>query len=325
MKSFEAGAAELLSDTDGNMIEHVSVSDASKEFEAKESEMLVQMDEEVENFKETTLAKKSISLEIQDETDAPAVEVMQNMTDRVSAEVLLEDNIETVEKNPHQDQKTEASLSFDTAIIEKLNTPRAHSMSSNKEESKSKTKSEEDYGQENRRYAPISYIDQKFRNMRHQFPQVEEGENGIIDEVKALLRQIAAEGYTENDIRDAIRFFQQKKAEGHRAEAAQMLLLAAASESKYAQLLLARELFKGDVLQIDYPESFTQINRLAEHDYPEAICDLAQLYEFGYGIKKDKKTALLLFEEAAEMGVERALKHVVRLSSKKGILGAFFK
>lgn len=194
-----------------------------------------------------------------------------------------------------------------------------------KEEDRLKIKRKEDYSKENRRYPPISYIDQKFRNMRHQFPQTVESEHGIIEEVKVLLKQIATLGYTENDIRDAILFFQEKKAEGEMAEAAQMLLLAAASESKYAQLLLARELFKGEVLKVDYPESFMQINRLAEHDYPEAICDLAQLYEYGYGIKKDKKTAQLLYEEAAEMGVERAQKHVERLSSKRGILSTFFK
>jgi len=196
------------------------------------------------------------------------------------------------------------------------------------EEHETKTleiKRKEDYSKDNRRYPPISYIDQKFRNMRHQFPQIVQSEQGIIDEVKRLLKQMATQGYTENDIKDAISFFQEKKAEGNLAEAAQMLLLAAASESKYAQLLLARELFKGEVLKADYPESFTQINRLAEHDYPEAICDLAQLYEYGYGIKKDKKTAQLLYEEAAEMGVARAQKHVERLSSKRGILSAFFK
>ncbi len=195
----------------------------------------------------------------------------------------------------------------------------------NSEEERLKAKRKEDYTKENRRYPPISYIDQKFRNMRHQFPQTAESEEGIVDEVRVLLRQVATQGYTENDIYEAIHFFQEKKAEGKMAEAAQMLLLAAASESKYAQLLLARELFKGEVLKVDYPEAFTQINRLAEHDYPEAICDLAQLYEYGYGIKKDKKTAQLLYEEAAEMGVARAQKHVERLSSKKGILSAFFK
>lgn len=181
------------------------------------------------------------------------------------------------------------------------------------------------YIENEKRYPPISYIDQKFRNMRHQFPQIEESENGIVAEAKVLLTQIASQGYTEKDIKNLITHFQKYKQAGKKAEAAQMLLLAAASESKYAQLLLARELFKGDVLTKDYPESFTQINRLAEHDYPEAICDLAQLYEYGYGIKKDRKTAILLYEEAAEMGIPRAQKHLERLSHQKGIFSSLFK
>jgi len=89
--------------------------------------------------------------------------------------------------------------------------------------------------------------------------------------------------------------------------------------------MFARELFKGDVLQVDFAESFTQINRLAEQDYPEAICDLAQLYEFGYGIKKDKKIAKILYEEASSMGVERATRHLQRLSQKKGFLDSLLK
>jgi TPR repeat protein len=54
---------------------------------------------------------------------------------------------------------------------------------------------------------------------------------------------------------------------------------------------------------------------LAEEDYPEAICDLGQLYEYGIGIDKNKRHALLLYEEAAEMGVERARRHYERLKN----------
>jgi hypothetical protein len=239
------------------------------------------------------------------------------------AESLISETKELVEEE-NSSLLEEVSIPAVPPLVRKVGTL----LSSEEEEREEKAleiKRKEDYNKENRRYPPISYIDQKFRNMRHQFPQVEQAENGIIEEVKDLLKQVASIGYTENDIKDAIAFFQEKKAEGNIAEAAQMLLLAAASESKYAQLLLARELFKGEVLKADYPESFTQINRLAEHDYPEAICDLAQLYEYGYGIKKDKKTAQLLYEEAAEMGVVRAQKHVERLSNKRGILSSFFK
>jgi len=211
---------------------------------------------------------------------------------------------------------------IDIAIAKPKQSLATEESADNVEEEALEIQSKTDYEKDNRRYPPISYIDQKFRNMRHQFPQVEPITE-ITEDVKMLLRLMASKGYTENDIKETIAEFQKKKSAGENSEAAQLLLLAAASESRYAQLLLARELFKGEVIVADYPESFTQINRLAEHDYPEAICDLAQLYEYGYGIKKDKKTATLLYEEAAQMGVARAQKHVERLTSKKGLLSLF--
>lgn len=277
-----------------------------------ETEMVEDIAAEAKNPEAEILSAETPSLDIAEDADVPTEEAAH--TEAVSAD-----------QAPIQNPMPEAAPLSVSPIVKEVDIPEKHRLALEENKAELKAKRKEDYTKENRRYPPISYIDQKFRNMRHQFPQVEEDEGAIIDEVKVLLKQVATEGYTENDIRDAILFFQEKKAEGHKAEAAQMLLLAAASESKYAQLLLARELFKGEVLKVDYPESFTQINRLAEHDYPEAICDLAQLYEYGYGIKKDKKTAQLLYEEAAEMGVERAQKHAERFSRKKGILSSFFK
>ncbi len=178
---------------------------------------------------------------------------------------------------------------------------------------------------EAKKYSPISYIEQKYKNMLHQFPQVEEREEGIMQEVTDYLRQISLYGYDDNDINNILSSFKSHKDQGNITEAAQLILLAAATESSLAQLLLARELYKGEILKKDLPEAFTQINRLAEHDYPEAICDLAQLYEYGHGIKKDKKTALLLYEEALEMGVERARRHIEKLRNSKPLFGGLLK
>ncbi len=179
--------------------------------------------------------------------------------------------------------------------------------------------------EENVEYKPIRHMPQKLKNMMHQFPQLEVSESGICKEVMELSEKITTIGYSDDDIYAALSFCDENKKIGNKAEAAQMLLLIGATESKFAQLMLARELFKGDVLQVDLAESFTQINRLAEQDYQEAICDLAQLYEFGYGIKKDKKIAKILYEEASSMGVERATRHLERLSRKKGIFDSFLK
>lgn len=287
----------------------------------------------------------------QDEEMQSEVEELQAETDEVSEEVLspeINDEVDTLDADAlasnEEDQEEELpplDMDDDTALtskkyieidIEKIQMPIEDSLADKGvdtavqlEEQESGVEARSDYDSDNKYYAPISYIDQKFRNMRHQFPQIEVYEGDAIEEVAQILKKMATKGYSERDIKEIIALFHACKKEGRLAEAAQFLLIAAASESKYAQLLLARELFKGEVLRVDYPEAFTQINRLAEHDYPDAVCDLAQLYEHGYGIKKDKKTALLLYEEAVEMGVQRAQKHVDSLSKKRGILGIFRK
>lgn len=173
-------------------------------------------------------------------------------------------------------------------------------------------------------YAPISYIDQKIRNMLNQYPQVEPTSERSEDEER-LLYMISLEGYTETDIEKTVDEVYKLKAEGKLGEAAHLLLIAAATESLYAQFTLARELYKGDILQRDLPEAFTQINRLAMNDYPEAVCDLAQFYEYGIGISKDKKKAYNLYQDALELGVKRADTHLSRMEeSSKGILGKLF-
>ena len=164
-------------------------------------------------------------------------------------------------------------------------------------------------------YEKFSYMGQKFRNMMHQYVQREELEEGAIEEVKDFIHMVSTQDYSESQVEAAIARYQELKEQGRIAEAAQMLIAAATTESTFAQFMLARELFKGEVLQQNFPESFTQINRLAEEDYPEAICDLGQLYEYGIGIGKNKRHALLLYEEAAQMEVERAQRHYDRLRS----------
>lgn len=173
-------------------------------------------------------------------------------------------------------------------------------------------------------YAPISYIDQKIRNMLNQYSQVEESSERFKNEER-LLYMISLEGYTEADIEKTINEVFKLKKEGKLAEAAHLLLIAASTESLYAQFILARELYRGEILQRDLPEAFTQINRLALDDYPEAVCDLAQFYERGIGIDKDKKKAFSLYEDALELGVERADAHLNRLEEEsKGIFGKLF-
>jgi TPR repeat protein len=88
---------------------------------------------------------------------------------------------------------------------------------------------------------------------------------------------------------------------------------------------LARELYKGDLIEQDINQSFDLMYQLAINDnYAEAICDLAQFYEYGVGVKADKKQALKLYDEAMQQGITRAMRHYDRLSKQKRKLFKLF-
>ena len=176
----------------------------------------------------------------------------------------------------------------------------------------------------NKRYKAIPYIDQKFKNMHVQYPPVEETMERF-PSVNTWLLKISNDGYSEHDIEEMIKKIESLSNENI-AEAAQLLLITAATESKYAQFRLARILFRGEILQKNLAESFTIINRLATNDdYPEAICDLAQFYEHGIGITKDKKKAELLYGEAMNLGIKRANANYERIRKENKGLFSFFK
>jgi hypothetical protein len=174
-------------------------------------------------------------------------------------------------------------------------------------------------------YEPITYIDQKLKNMITQYPPLEMPEESY-PSINAWLLKISKEGYTEQEIEEMMAYIQKLAKEERKAEAAQLLLTSAATHSKYAQFMLARSLFKGDLLEKNLPEAFTLINRLAmDDDYAEAICDLGQLYEYGIGIDKDKKRAEALYKEAMELGIKRAKSHYERLRKENKTFFSFFK
>ena len=176
------------------------------------------------------------------------------------------------------------------------------------------------------RYEAITYIDQKFKNMYTQYPPVEESDENFTS-VHAWLLQISNEGYSHDEIEEIIKHIGKLTESDSLAEAAQLLLISGATRSKFAQLMLARALYKGNILQKNLPESFTLINRLAmDDDYPEAICDLAQFYEHGIGIGKDKKRAEMLYREAMDQDIQRAVGHYERLRKQNsGFFSAFKK
>jgi len=192
-------------------------------------------------------------------------------------------------------------------------------------EEKDDTHSHEETYEENsiKTYEPIAYIYDKFQNMKSTYPPVKrELEN--YQTVQSWLNIIENDGYNEDNVEEIINYIY-KISNQNKAEAAELLLLTACTKSKYAEFILARELYRGNIIKQNIEEAFNKMYDLAKiHNYPEAICDLAQFYEHGVGVKKDIKEAIELYDEAMQLGITRAIKHYDRLSKqKKGLLNIF--
>ena len=262
--------------------------------------------------------------------------IEEKLTEELFTDNIAENTEETIQEEPIQKEVTEETLKeiieepSEVLYSEKENQEEEENIETFGEETKEELKELKPQKQndetetENRKYKAIPYIDQKFKNMHVQYPPVQETLE-IFPSVTAWLEKISHEGYCEEDIEKMIKKIDSLGVE-HKEEASQLLLITAATESKYAQFKLARVLYKGEILQKNLPESFTLINRLATHDdYPEAICDLAQFYEYGIGIDKDKKKAELLYEEAMNSGIKRATDHYERIRKQNKGLFSFLK
>jgi len=164
-------------------------------------------------------------------------------------------------------------------------------------------------------YQPIAFLEQKFENIIKRFPQKESIESEL-DSIKHLIAMFE-QPYSDKDIEIALKQFDEFKRNGDLEEASKILLLVSISDAKSAHFALSRELFKGDVLEQNYPEAFIQMNDLALDGFVEAICDLGQFYEYGIGVKKDRKKAISLYEEAMESDLERAKELRDKLQNSK--------
>ncbi|RLA67743.1 MAG: hypothetical protein DRQ78_02240 [Epsilonproteobacteria bacterium] len=162
------------------------------------------------------------------------------------------------------------------------------------------------------RYASITYIKDKFQNLTVQYPPLSKNTEKF-SSVDALLRKISHEGYNETEIEETLSYVKQLTTKGEKAEAASLLLVLSASKSNFAHFMLARELYKGTILEKNIGEAFTIMHRLATDNYPEALCDLAQFYEYGIGTSRNKSRAKALYKEASNLGIKRAIKHYKKL------------
>jgi len=162
------------------------------------------------------------------------------------------------------------------------------------------------------KYNPIPDIAQKLIAMKYKYPLIQKVHEKF-DTVDSLLNKIANDGYSETEIEEMISYIKKLIEKSKYTESAQLLLVCAATESQFAQFMLARELYTGSVLTKNIPEAFTLMNTLAIKDYPEALCDLGQFYENGIGTTPDLLKAEGLYKEALHLGIKRAKKHYNRL------------
>jgi len=177
---------------------------------------------------------------------------------------------------------------------------------------------------ENNIYPPIPNIEQKLKQAFILYPPNKESEV-LVEVVVQFLKYLSLNSYTNRDIKGFLSGYDLSLEKNDTVKASQILLLAAITDSKYAQFIFARELFNGKVLKKDLKKSYVIMKNLANSLYPDAICDLAQFYEYGIGTQKNKKIAIRLYEKAFELGVDRASKHIARIKKSKGVLSSLVK
>jgi len=315
---------------------NLDISDTSKEDFLEEELHITSTSEEPivsTDAHSNTLEKDIIPDPIEIVLDEPAVELNENSVELPTAEVSLETtqdaDIDIAIENPTEEQIEEPIISeekeSENIEAEETKTEEIEPREILKESENSKAIEQETTVETKViTYKAISYIDQKFKNMHNQYSPIF-NPNKSFDSVDALLLKIANEGYTEAEVEETIKHID-KISSTNKSEAAQLLLILGATESKYAQFRMARALFQGKLVHKNLPEAFTLINRLAMNDdFPEAICDLAQFYENGIGIDKDKKKAQELYKQAMDLGIHRAIGHYERILKKNKSLFSFFK
>ncbi len=162
-------------------------------------------------------------------------------------------------------------------------------------------------------YEAMSHISLKLIDMKRRYPAIQKTYEKF-EEIENLIIKISQQGYSEEEIQNAIESTKTLISNAQYTQAAQLLLVCAATESKFAQFMLARELYVGSVLSKNIPESFALMSALAIDDYPEALCDLGQFYENGIATKVDTNKAEELYKGAVDAGIQRANKHYSRLT-----------
>ncbi len=134
--------------------------------------------------------------------------------------------------------------------------------------------------------------------------------------VKAWLKQIRIEGFSNNMMDEILQYIYTLLQKEKYEEATLLLLISAATEHDEANYILARELFKGDLFEVNEATAFGIFSTLSSKGHIEALCDMAHFYKNGITVKKNKQHAIKLYKLAREAGVERAEKQYLLLTQK---------
>ena len=302
--------------------EHMIINDFDLLPQEEESVVPMQEIEDIESFvapDTSTASPKNHSVNYDALLNLEAEDILPDNID-IDLSVPQKDDFFD-EKNMQPQKQEKEDHFFDTKILEKDRAPSfddALTKLIQREETKHSEDKEADLQDKEipLTYKAIPHIKEKLDNLMKQYTPIELEETSS-EAVSSLLEKIKTEGCTEKEIEETIDYLIKLSAKGKKAEAAKLLLIVAATPSLYARFMLARTLFKGELFQKNIPEAFGIIYTLAnDENYPEAICDLAQLYEYGIGTEKDPSKAESLYSDAAQMGIERAKKHVERIQKE---------
>ncbi len=261
-------------------------------------------DSSIEEFKSSQIAKKVVE-NVQKDTN---LDDSSNKIDEIK-------DIKEIETKDKDNLKEE---------IKNSNEPKLNDNTTKIKEDKQSTPESENKSDKDIIFSPIPHLEQKFRQAFITYPPVKESDSWCSEVVK-FLKFASSNSFTQRDVKILMDDYYLYLDKGDIAKAAQILLLAASTDANFAKFILARELFSGKVIVRDIKKSFELMKSLANEFYPDAVCDLAQFYEYGIGVPKDKNVALKLYEKAFQLGVNRATKHINRLKESNGLLSSIFK
>ncbi|MDQ7046433.1 MAG: hypothetical protein Q9M39_01950 [Sulfurovum sp.] len=117
-------------------------------------------------------------------------------------------------------------------------------------------------------------IIQNFVELEEFYPPLHESENDY-PSVKAWLKQIRLEGFSEEMMKEIILYYFRLIKKEKYEESAQLILVSCATHHDNACYILARELFRGLLFEANPSASFGMFSTLARGGHAEALCDLA--------------------------------------------------